>query len=582
MNDIFPAVDGTAAPQCLANTLSIHVFLLPDNNNNNNNNNNNKHNDEDERDNDVRRLARIAHNLNRYFHSLDYPWWSLPPEFGLYRIMDDKNDTICLRASCRYGPCVADEWRAIQAVLDFTATIEKDDNNNIIVECWDEDDGPVLLIQAADDLPTVLAEHSDTGGRYRSWIYRGQVYFLLASPDQELSMSQAWSLLLDENKSLTVASAAVQSIIATSSPGQHGDADQWHRTAVVVPTDLAGLCTNYPRLIHAAIEVEASSAEQQRPSVHRPPRPLVESSRQGRPQQQQQQQQLVWLPIRMGRTSYAVLRSMAEVGSNDDAAVSPGSNIQVAMGQVLARGIATLQNDQRNNTAADIDHQSAESSGGGTIRWSRAIWEKVDVDDDETMTTNGDDAMKLFQPFDATCSLVPLEIDSDAWMDVVTSSGETTTIQKDQEDGINAVHKGLTSFLTGDSSAAGVVGRSSSIHGGRALRILHAALQASSAAELAVRLDTEFDPFFSKNDYDDLAAAGDDNDGTEEGEDTSLRGLMRAMDGELGRNEHDGSPMQVMTNLLKSLGSGGPGPTRHLLNEMNQTAPNMTLDDHFD
>jgi hypothetical protein len=77
-----------------------------------------------------------------------------------------------------------------------------------------------------------------------------------------------------------------------------------------------------------------------------------------------------------------------------------------------------------------------------------------------------------------------------------------------------------------------------------------------------------------------VAAVGDD-DGTEEEEDTSLRGLMRAMDGELGRDAHDGSPMQVMTNLLKSLGSGGPGPTRHLLNEMNQTAPNVILDDHF-
>jgi hypothetical protein len=65
MNDIFPAADGTAAPQCLTNTLSINVFLLP-------NKNNNKHNDEDERDN-VQRLARWGSDINRYFQSLDYP-----------------------------------------------------------------------------------------------------------------------------------------------------------------------------------------------------------------------------------------------------------------------------------------------------------------------------------------------------------------------------------------------------------------------------------------------------------------------------------------------------------------------------
>jgi hypothetical protein len=146
-------------------------------------------------------LADLAVTLNARFAATRYPWFSGGDGivFGLHcspandhfdsenshvgNVAQDRSSLMIphLRAVCRYGVSVADEWQAIQLLLSqrfdrettvddgiiTTTTLHK---YQMVTECWDVDDGQVLLIEASEHLPRWVDDIGPDQCRHRCWI----------------------------------------------------------------------------------------------------------------------------------------------------------------------------------------------------------------------------------------------------------------------------------------------------------------------------------------------------------------------------------------------------------------------------
>jgi SGT1 protein len=146
-------------------------------------------------------LADLAVTLNAHFAATRYPWFSGGDGvvFGLHcspaahdqqfdgqdsPVGDsghDRSSTMIphLRGACRYGVSVADEWQAIQLLLlqrfDRETTVDKstattNHTYQMVTECWDVDDGQVLLIEASEHLPRWVDDIGPDQCRHRCWI----------------------------------------------------------------------------------------------------------------------------------------------------------------------------------------------------------------------------------------------------------------------------------------------------------------------------------------------------------------------------------------------------------------------------
>lgn len=143
-------------------------------------------------------LAKLAVSVNAFVQSQDYPWMmgGDGPVFGVHlssssardlesfvspSVLPSNSISRCrsgraiphLRAQCRYGVSVADEWFLIGCLLRYTAM---ESNTTIMVaECWDVDDGQVVLIESAPDLPDWVDALGPDACRHRCWIQAGRV-----------------------------------------------------------------------------------------------------------------------------------------------------------------------------------------------------------------------------------------------------------------------------------------------------------------------------------------------------------------------------------------------------------------------
>lgn len=169
-------------------------------------------------------LADLAVALNEYYQSkhnnLEYPWISGGdgPVFGIHlsrhhddnsidsdarfddenddddivqeNLKEERNDKTRwiphLRAICRYGVSVADEWFAIDMMFGFLRNHSSHSFSSnlintkmeqasvvaptIVAQCWDVEDGQILLIEAAEHLPAWMDQIGPSHCRHRCWI----------------------------------------------------------------------------------------------------------------------------------------------------------------------------------------------------------------------------------------------------------------------------------------------------------------------------------------------------------------------------------------------------------------------------
>ena len=104
-----------------------------------------------------------------------------------------------LRAICRYGNDVNDMWRMISLAFDISTRFhEHEVSLSCAIECWDNHDGQVLLIEAAEHLPSWVDDdvlmHGGVGGpegcRNRCWIANGAVH-LIPPPNRDQSSNSS-------------------------------------------------------------------------------------------------------------------------------------------------------------------------------------------------------------------------------------------------------------------------------------------------------------------------------------------------------------------------------------------------------
>ena len=263
-------------------------------------------------------LAKIAVQINQYIRNhihnpkqphLDYPWiMGAPPAFGIH---SSTTGIPHLRALVSYGPvAVADEYHMIAILLrDISVQFP-----NLAIECWDRQDGQILLILSAEELPAWVEQIGPEACQHRCWIRNGNILLLpphsLAAPlsFSKLSLQQALLLLLQSNDPLRIHSSGAGVVVETFHSNviqklvqrSYYATTHWHTTAVLLPRAAAGLFHRRPSLISSACVAFANSCHNNTTTTTiTPPSPL-----------EGKYEDFVWTRLRFGRTAYAMLCSI--------------------------------------------------------------------------------------------------------------------------------------------------------------------------------------------------------------------------------------------------------------------------------
>lgn len=241
------------------------------------------------------KLARLCQDLNASLQTMihSYPWHvgGDGPVFGAHV----SSGCFHLRATCHYGANVDDEWVAIAGVMALSKQFVE-----LVFQCWDVDDGHVLLIESALHLPPWVDDISPSECRYRCWVAQGSI--ILIRPDgrseEKLTLKSAISRLMSQNG--LERPVSVQSAIEKRIRGfQHaikGCPPDWtnqlHRAALVLPRQIANMIRVNPKLVNCAVTVFSDISHSQQP-----PGKIDFSD-------------LVWTSYPFARTSYAMLRTL--------------------------------------------------------------------------------------------------------------------------------------------------------------------------------------------------------------------------------------------------------------------------------
>ena len=242
----------------LNNTLLVNIYLL-------------KEDESDpERVSSWLSLAALAVEINRYLQQVEpsYPWLQGGdgPVFGVH--LDEHENIPHLRAECRYDVSVADAWALIRLVFDFKQL----ENSNSIsrkmaIECWDIDDGHVILIETAPVLPAWVEEPQMM--RHRCWILDGHVV-LLAPTSSTTEAKGSITTSLTRRQALQLLQSSQHTAIFQKFPSIDEMLQQRlaltrinliHRAAVALPVSVAHLLQQQPELLPLFISAWVESVQ---------------------------------------------------------------------------------------------------------------------------------------------------------------------------------------------------------------------------------------------------------------------------------------------------------------------------------
>ncbi len=190
-----------------------------------------------------------------------------------------------LRAIFRYGNDINDMWRCISLILKITTDLANV-NLRSAVECWDVNDGHILLIEAAEHLPSWVDDDVIQGGvggpegtPNRCWIVDGKVHLISPTRSRDissmkkntkvdlLSRREALNALVDSfhkdpDGSSTLASDSVQYAIdhrinrtdysarnSSDKSRVNSSNSHWHVAAAALPASVAYFLQKHPSLV---------------------------------------------------------------------------------------------------------------------------------------------------------------------------------------------------------------------------------------------------------------------------------------------------------------------------------------------
>ena len=232
---------------------------------------------------ELQELARLAYRCNVYLQGKNFRWHygGDGPVFGVH-VGEERQPH--LRAYCRYGPSVADEWMAIQFTWEMSTCID----DNIAFSCWDVEDGQLILIEAAEALPEWLDRDPTDRHRHACWIRAGTLHLI---PEPHATLQYALSSMRSRDRNLAPSFPRIQEVLLQSFTENQKQALAEQRMPLVVPRKVAFLIRRRPDLLHAAIQSFCDNVQD------RPPDLLKYSD-------------WVWSTATVSRTSYAMLRTV--------------------------------------------------------------------------------------------------------------------------------------------------------------------------------------------------------------------------------------------------------------------------------
>lgn len=314
----------------------------------------------------LQKLAQLAFDFNNHVEQSHYLWHSgYPPVFGIHVTEGIPH----LRAECRYGDNVNDEWMAIRLLMELSQT-----NPSLAMDCWDVHVGPILLIEGSEGLPAWLSEGQVDESRFICWILHGNVTLIGPTTD-ELSVQSALDCL--RNNHMLSAPSKLQSELCQTIMNDSIQTQQ-QRTALVVPRPVARLLQHAPHLGNAAAVAFAKN-----------PTPVF----------QQSHEDWVFTTCTLARTNYAMLRTISPPQPNKltpelkriqrlcSNEATPHIRNALELGMHLTAGLdVLLSNNKSNVTASDVSMSPMEQrvlqywtgvdiACGGDGIWLQQTWQ---------------------------------------------------------------------------------------------------------------------------------------------------------------------------------------------------------------
>ena len=226
----------------------------------------------------LQKLAQLTSDFNNHVEQSHYLWHSgYPPVFGIHVLQDIPH----LRAECRYGDNVNDEWMAIRLLMKLSQ-----EYSTLAMDCWDVHAGPILLIEGSEGLPLWLSEGQVNESRFVCWILHGNVT-LIGPTSDGLSLKSALDCL--RNNQMLSTPPKLQSEICKTIMNDSVQTQE-QRTSLVVPRPVARLLQHAPHLGNAAAVAFAKN-----------PTPVLP----------RQHEDWVFTTCTLARTNYAMLRTIS-------------------------------------------------------------------------------------------------------------------------------------------------------------------------------------------------------------------------------------------------------------------------------
>lgn len=130
------------------------------------------------------RIARLGNITNTILSDLQkrikYPWFvgGEGISFGVDVKYEKGKSTPYLKACCRYGSSVTDEWYSISVCFFLSKVLWKIFGFKVAIEALDVGDGQVLLIESALELPEWVDKLGPMGCENRVWVIDGKLHLI--------------------------------------------------------------------------------------------------------------------------------------------------------------------------------------------------------------------------------------------------------------------------------------------------------------------------------------------------------------------------------------------------------------------